>query len=441
MGEKVSLHPDIARPDIARPDVGQAPSRRRSRAGLIVVLLLLVIGGVLAWRLLGPAPQHPAGRSAGLGAPQTVGVATIGTGDMDMVLQGLGAVTPIATVTVRTQINGQLQELAFQEGQIVHKGDFLAQIDPRPYQVALEQAQGTLAHDTALLHQAEADNARYQQLNRQDSISRQQAQDQVFLIKQYQGSIISDQAAVDSAKLNLTYCHIVSPVDGRVGIRMVDQGNYVQTSDTSGIVVVTQLQPMSVLFTLPEDNVGEVQRQMQKGPLAVTAYDRTDTTLIATGTLATTDNEIDPTTGTVKLRALFPNTDNALFPQQFVNAHLLVETLHDVVIAPIAVVQHGAPGAFVYLVKPDDTVSVQVVKTGISQGERVQITDGLQAGDRVVVDGLDRLRDGMHVSVVAPTPPGAAAPAGPARPHGRHAHRKAPAGGTPTAAPSTSDSG
>ena len=312
------------------------------------------------------ANRNETGRAAA--AAQTVGVATIATGDIDVILTGLGAVTPLATVTVKTQINGQLQQLAFTEGQMVHKGDFLAQIDPRPYQVALEQAQGTLAHDTALLAQARADNARFQTLNRQDSISRQQADDQQYLIKQYQGTVVTDQAAVDSANLNLTYCHITSPVDGRVGIRLVDVGNYVQTSD-SGLFVLTQLQPMSVLFTLPEDTVEQVQAQMNAGTLQVTAYDRTDTTLIATGTLATTDNQIDATTGTVKLRAMFPNTDNKLFPQQFVNAHLLVQTLKGVVIAPQAAIQQGAPGSFVYLVKPDNTVGIQVVKTGVTEGD------------------------------------------------------------------------
>jgi multidrug efflux system membrane fusion protein len=391
-----------------RPGV-RAARPRRWVSGLIAILLVAFVGFV-GWWMLG---RHASTGRAAAAAPQSVGVATIGTGDIDVVLTGLGAVTPLATVTVKTQINGQLQQLAFTEGQMVHKGDFLAQIDPRPYQVALEQAQGTLAKDTGLLNQARADNARFQTLSRQDSISRQQVEDQVYLIKQDEGQVIADQAAVDSAKLNLVYAHIVSPVDGRVGIRLVDVGNYVQTSD-SGLFVVTQLQPISVLFTLPEDDIGQIQANMAKGTLTVTVYDRTDTKLIATGTLATTDNQIDNTTGTVKLRAIFPNTDNALFPQQFVNAHLLVETLKGVVIAPQAAVQTGAPGSFVYLAKPDNTVSIQVVKTGLTQGDKVQITDGLKTGDKVVTDGLDRLRDGAKISVAPPpgqagsgqTPPG-----------------------------------
>ena len=402
MDEQTDLRPSPSRTD----DSTSRVRRRRwvTPIGIVVVLGLAVL---LGWRILGSHGTPPrVGRAV---AQQSVGVATIADGDIDVVLTGLGAVTPLATVTVKTQINGQLQQIAFSEGQIVHKGDFLAQIDPRPYQVALEQAQGTLAHDQGLLAQAKADYARYQTLGRQDSISRQQVDDQQYLIRQYEGTVQTDQGAVDSDKLNLAYCHIVSPVDGRVGIRLVDPGNYVQTSDSSGLFVLTQLQPMSVLFSLPEDVVDQVQAQMAQATLAVQAYDRTDTTLIASGTLATTDNQVDSTTGTVKLRAMFPNTDNKLFPQQFVNARLLVQTLKGVVVAPQAAVQTGAPGQFVYLVQPGDTVKIQVVKTGASQDGKLQITDGLKVGDQVVTDGLDRLRDGAHISIAPP--PGQAAPA------------------------------
>jgi multidrug efflux system membrane fusion protein len=445
MDDQVDLRPSPGRTDIQdRPR-----SRRRNRwVGPLIGLIVIGLVGLVAWRMLEGGRPAPRGVRQG-GPPQSVGVATIAPGDVDVVLTGLGAVTPLATVTVRTQINGQLQAFGFTEGQMVHKGDFLAQIDPRPYQVALEQAQGTFAHDTALLEQAKADYARYQTLDRQDSISRQQVQDQVYLIKQYEGSVITDQAAIDSARLNLTYCHIVSPVDGRVGIRQVDPGNYVQTSDTNGLVVVTQLQPMSVLFSLPEDDIPEVQAQMAAGPLTVGAYDRTNTKLIATGTLATTDNEVDPTTGTVKLRAMFANADAALFPQQFVNARLLVRTLKGVLVAPQAAVQQGAPGDFVYLVEPNGTVHVQVVKTGVTEGDRVQIVSGLQAGDRVVTDGLDRLTDGARV-VIAGAPgegaPGEGAP-GRRRPEGagqgqgpreRGQYRR---GQPPAAAPSGAQSG
>jgi multidrug efflux system membrane fusion protein len=419
MDDQLDVRPAPNRTEPDRTEPGRSIpdniSPRRRWVTPVIVLLVIGIVGVVGWRVL--LRPTPGGGRPAAAAPQPVGVATIGTGDITVTLSGLGAVTPLATVTVQTQINGQLQEIAFTEGQMVHKGDFLAQIDPRPYQVALEQAQGTSARDTALLNQAKADYARYQTLNRQDSISHQQVEDQLFLIKQYEGAVITDQAAIDSAKLNLVYCHITSPVDGRIGIRLVDPGNYVQASNTNGLFVITQLQPISVLFTLPEDDVDEVQKQMAAGTLAVTAYDRSDAKLIATGTLATTDNQVDPTTGTVKLRAMFPNTDNALFPQQFVNAHLLLRTLKGVIVAPQAALQTGAPGQFVYLVKPDNTVAVQVVKTGAAQGGMVQILDGLKAGDRVVTDGLDRLRDGARVTVV--TPAGQAAPAGGAAPQQR----------------------
>ncbi len=428
MDQKLEVLPPPGRTTV------RAPAKRKTNRWItwLIALLLIVGVGLIGWRLLGTRNAGRAGRAAG-GPPQSVGVATIGTGDLNVVLTGLGAVTPLATVTVKTQINGQLQQIAFTEGQIVHKGDFLAQIDPRPYQVALEQAQGTLAHDTGLLNQARADNARYQTLSKQDSISRQQVEDQVYLIKQYEGSVITDQGTIDSAKLNLIYCHITSPVDGRIGIRLVDPGNYVQTSDANGLFVVTQLQPISVLFTLPEDDVAQVQAQMAAGPLTVTAYDRTNTKLIATGTLATMDNQIDNTTGTVKLRALFPNPDNALFPQQFVNARLLVQTLKGVVVAPQAAVQTGAPGQFVYLVKPDNTVGIQVVHTGLSDDGKVQIIDGVKPGDKVVTDGLDRLRDGAKITIAAA--PGQAEPTGTApadtAPAGRRHRNTAPQTTTP----------
>ena len=407
------------------------PRRRRRWVAPLLLLVLLGVGGLLAWRLLGAGPGPQAGRQAARagGAPQSVGVATIATGNLDVVLTGLGAVTPLDTVTVQTQINGQLQSLGFTEGQIVHKGQFLAQIDPRPYQVALEQAQGTLAHDTGLLEEARVDLARYQLLARQNSIALQQAADQAFLVKQYEGSVMTDQGAIDSAKLNLAYCHITSPVDGRVGIRLVDPGNYVQASSTTGLFVLVQLQPISVIFTLPEDDVDALQAQMAQGTLAVTAYDRANAEQLAAGTLATIDDQIDATTGTVKLRAMFPNTDNALFPQQFVNAHLLLQTLRGVVVAPAAAIQQGAPGAFVYLVKPDDTVTVTPVKTGVTQGDMVQVTDGLHPGDRVVTDGLDRLRDGARITVAAP--PGTAPAAAGAPGAGRR--RRAGASGAPAA--------
>lgn len=390
-----------------------APVRRRHRLGWLLALVLLIVAGGLAWYELKPGAEPAPDRRGAGGPPQPVGVATATPSDVRVVLDALGTVTPLATVTVKTQINGQLQQIGFTEGQMVHKGDFLAQIDPRPYQAALEQDEGTLAHDQALLKQAQSDLTRYQTLVRQDSIAKQQAEDQAFLVQQYQGSIRSDQAQIDTQKLNLVYCHIVAPVDGRVGLRQVDQGNYVQTSDTNGIVVITQEQPMSVVFTLAEDDLPAVQKQMRAGvTLSVAAYDRANVNLLATGQLATTDNEIDTTTGTLKLRAIFANTDETLFPNQFVNARLLVNTLHNVITVPPAAIQRGAPGTFAYVVGPDNTVSVRVLKVGVNDGNKVQVISGLAAGDKVVIDGTDRLRAGAKVSVqTGKLPAPSAAPA------------------------------
>jgi multidrug efflux system membrane fusion protein len=400
MDERVT--PSPYRRDPAGPISVDAPARpRRSWRAWLVALLLLAAIGVAVWRVLAPAPTTgQGGGPAGRAGPQPVGIATALTGDVRIVLNGLGTVTPLATVIVRTQINGQLQSVGFTEGQIVRKGDFLAQIDPRPYQALLEQYQGQLARDQALLKQAQADLARYQTLLKQDSIARQQAEDQIFLVQQYQAAMRSDQAQIDTQNLNIAYCHIVSPVDGRVGLRQVDPGNYVQTSDTNGLVTVTQLQPMSVVFPLPEDDLPQVLKQFHAGaPLAVAVYDRSNTTELATGALSTIDNTIDTTTGTWKLRALFPNADEMLFPNQFVNARLLVDTRRGVVTVQAAAVQRGAPGAYVWLLGADDTVAIRPVKTGVVDGDRVEIVSGLAADDRVVTDGADRLRDGAKVII------------------------------------------
>ena len=295
---------------------------------------------------------------------------------------------------------------------MVKKGDFLAQIDPRPYQVALEQAEGQLAKDQALLKNAQLDLQRYNTLVAQNSIATQTRDTQVSLVSQDQAAVKTDQAQVDAQKLNLVYAHIVSPVTGRVGLRQVDAGNYVQTSDPNGIVVVTQLQPISVIFTLPEDNLPAVMKQVHAGAaLPVTAYDRTGTTELGKGRLETVDNQIDTTTGTVKLRAIFDNEQEILFPNQFVNVQLLVNTMKGVDIVPTAAIQHGAPGAFVYVVKPDQTAAVQKVKLGPGDGQQIAVLDGLQPGEKVVVDGSDRLREGAKVTLAAAGNPGDAAPA------------------------------
>ncbi len=386
------------------------PRLRWGRILLALLLLALIAFGI--YRLVAPSraptavPGQGGGAKSGQLPPQPVGATTIGRGDIRVILNALGTVTPLATVTVKTQISGLLMQIGFKEGQIVHKGDFLAQIDPRPYQVALEQAEGALARDQALLHNAQLDQQRYATLVKQDSISRQQLDTQASLVQQYTGTVKTDQASIDSAKLNLVYCHITAPVTGRVGLRQVDEGNYVQNGDANGIVVITQLQPISVIFSLPEDNLPEITRQPGGGPgLPVMAFDRSDTHQISTGRLETIDNQIDTTTGTVKLRALFDNPDTALFPNQFVNAKLVVETLRGVVTAPTAAIQRGEPGTFVYVIRPDDTVHVQVVKLGPTDGDKVEVASGLNEGDRVVTDGADRLREGAKVTI--PPPPSA----------------------------------
>jgi membrane fusion protein, multidrug efflux system len=397
----------ITQPKQLKPSPPTPPPRKsKARAQLLGFGLILFALAALWFFVIRPREgqrQQPAalGRHASMNSVMPVGIAVAGKGDIPITLEGLGTVTPLATVTVKTQINGQLMQIAFKEGQLVKKGDFLAQIDPRIYQAQLEQFQGQLVRDQALLADAKLDLARYQKLAAQDSIAFQQVDTQQATVKQDEGNVLVDQAQIDTAKVNLVYCHIDSPVEGIVGIRQVDQGNYVQTSDTNGIVVITQMQPMSVIFTIPEDKISQVTKRLHEGAtLPVTAYDRTDTTQIATGTLATTDNQVDTSTGTVKLRALFPNDKEELFPQQFVNARLLVDTLQDTVVVPTPAIQIGAPGSYVYVVNSSDsTVSVRVVKTGPSDGQRTAILSGLELGETVVTDGVDRLYDGAKVQL------------------------------------------
>jgi membrane fusion protein, multidrug efflux system len=393
------VEPPKPHPDDEQEIREQPSPSQRGRWRWLIWLLLLALIGIGVWRLA--APQRPNEKRGG-SEPQPVGAAKAIVGDIDETLSGLGTVTPLYTITVQTQINGQLMDVGFKEGQLVHKGDFLAQIDPRPYQAALDLAEGALIHDQGLLDQAESDLARYEKLGKQDSIALQQVADQQFLVEQDKGTVKQDQANIETAKLNLVYCHITAPITGRVGLRLVDPGNYVQTSSPTGLVVLAQTEPISVIFVLPEDAIQDVWPEIRSGKtLTVTAYNRTDDKPIATGSLESVDNLIDTTTGTVKLRANFPNKDEALFPNQFVNARLLVQTIAGATIAPVAAIQHGAPGTFVFLVKPDGTVGVEKVTTGVTEGDRIQIVSGLKAGDVVVVDGADRLRDGSKVRISA----------------------------------------
>jgi membrane fusion protein, multidrug efflux system len=382
-------------------------SKFRLGLGLIAILLAFAVYQTVKW-VRSPAPG---GGRPGQGGLQTVGAAPVTLGTIRVIVNALGTVTPLATVTVQSQISGYLTEVAYTEGQMVQKGDFLAQIDQRPYQILKEQYEGQLAHDQGLLAQAQMDLARYQKLAQQNSIARQQSEDQVFIVQQYEGSVKQDQGLVDTQALNIAYCHIVSPVTGRVGLRLVDPGNYVQTTSTTGLAVITQLQPITVIFTLPEDDLPEIMPQLNAGTeLPVTAYDRANLRQLATGKVSAVDNQIDTTTGTVRIRAQFDNADNALFPNQFVNARVLIKTLENAVTVPTSAILRGSPGAYVYIINADDTVSVRQITTGAIDGNVTAVTSGLKAGERVVIDGTDRLRDGLKITVEADQ---AATPNGP----------------------------
>jgi len=377
----------------------KAPPRSRWRIGIGVVVVLLLAFAIYETARWVRTATPPGGRFP-QGALQTVGASTAALGEVRVVLNELGTVTPLATVTVQTQINGQLTDVGFTEGQLVKKGDFLAQVDPRPYEYLKEQYQGQLARDQGLLAQAQMDQKRYETLAQQNSIARQQSEDPVFIVQQYVGSVKQDQGLVDAQALNIAYCRIVSPITGRVGLRLVDPGNYVQTSSSTGIAVITQLQPISVIFTLPEDDLPEIMPQFTAGtPLVVTAYDRANLRQLAVGKVSAIDSQIDTTTGTVKVRAQFDNESNTLFPNQFVNVRLLVKTLQNAVTVPTSAIQRGAPGTYVYVINADNTVSVRQVSTGPVDGNITAINSGLSAGERVVTDGTDRLRDGVKVLV------------------------------------------
>jgi multidrug efflux system membrane fusion protein len=378
------------------------PPKSRSAWRLVItcLVLLLIVAGIVWWTKHQAAPEQArGGRNA---APMSIVPETVGKGDIGINLNGLGTVTSLATVTIRSQISGYLLKNDFTEGDEVKKGDLIAEIDPRPYEATLAQAKGNLARDQALLKGAQVDLARYQGLAAQNAVPRQTLDTQVALVAQDQGTVEADTATVKSAEVNLQYTRILSPLDGRVGLRQVDQGNYVTPGDTNGIVVITQLKPISVLFTVPEDNLQAIAKRLQSGAvLPATALDRSGANKIADGTLQTFDSQIDPTTGTIKLRAKFPNEAEALYPNQFVNVRLLLDTHKDVTIMPTAGVQRGVPGTFVYLVNADDTVSVRKIELGVTDGDRVEVRSGLQPGDRIVVDGADKLRDGAKINVRA----------------------------------------
>jgi membrane fusion protein, multidrug efflux system len=396
----------------------------RRHRGAIVTVIVIVLAVILLVRFVhykqlqqaqtaaanrGGGFRPRPGSGGGTNNPVAVSVATVVSGDITVRIPALGTITPLATVTVKTQISGTLQKILFKEGQLVKEGDPIALIDPRPYEAALDQAQGNLRRDQALLVDARLDLKRYEDLITQDSVAEQQVDTQRYLVDQYVGTVASDEAAIKTAKINLIYCHITSPVTGRVGLRQVDQGNYVTPGDANGLVVITQLQPITAIFPIPEDNVTKVMQRLHDGAtLAAEAYDRTNSAKLADGKVLTVDNQIDVTTGTVKLRALFDNKDNSLFPNQFVNIQLVVDDLQNQVVMPNAAVHRGAPNGvtstFVYLVNADSTVSVRPVTLGTVDGERVGVTAGVTPGAVVVTEGGDRLRDGAPVSLPGAAP-------------------------------------
>ncbi len=373
---------------------------KRLRTLLGIGLGLAIVAGA-GWYIsqngTAPATRQAAGRF-GAGVPIPVGIASAAKGEVPVVIRALGTVAPLHTVNVKTQITGQLLKVDFKEGQMVKQGDLLALVDPRPYDVALQQAVGQQQKDEALLKNAQTDLERYRKLVAQESIARQQLDTQQSLVRQYEAALVIDQAMVDAAKLNVAYTKIVAPITGRIGLRTVDPGNFVSMSDATSICIIIQIQPISVLFTIPEDTLPSVRERLKAGAkLEVRVLDRAQKNELAIGKLDTHDNLIDMTTGTVKLRAVFDNKDDTLFPNQFVNVRLLVDTVKDATIVPVAAIQRGQPGTFVYLVKADDTVEIRVVELGATDGEKVQIVKGLQPGDQVVIDGTDRLRDGAKI--------------------------------------------
>ena len=387
------------RPGISPGLPGKEPKRR-----WWVWLLALAVLGYGGYRVRKGmvAPQATtAAQGANLRLPSVpVVAAKTRKGDIGVYYTGLGAVTPIYTVTIKSQISGYLMQVLYKEGQTVRKGDSLAEIDPRPYQVMLEQAQAGFARDEANLENARVDLKRYQILTPLKAVPEQQLATQEATVKQDEGIVQTDQALIDIAKLDLVYCHITAPITGRVGLRLVDPGNYVTANDSTGLVVITQVEPITVIFTLPEDQLPAILAKMHAGArLKVEAYDREMKTKIAQGWLSTIDNQIDPETGTVKLRANFDNRDGALFPNQFVNARLLVEEKHEVTLVPTAAVQRNSQTTYVFLVKPDSTATVRQITIGTTEGYDSEVLSGLSPGDVIVMTGVDKLQEGSKVRV------------------------------------------
>jgi len=352
------------------------------------------------WQRGGGAPAKAGGDAAS--RPVMVTTAAAHQGDIGIYLSALGTVTPVYTVTVTGRVQGEITQVYYHEGQMVRKGDPLIEIDPRPYQAALTQVEGQLAHDEAVLTEAKIDLDRYKQALDRNAIAKQQYDDQEQVVLQDEGTVKNDQGQLANAKVNLVYTHITSPIDGRVGLRLVDPGNIVQANSTTALVVITQLQPITVIFSIAEDQLSQIQQQLRKGKkLTVEAFDREASTKLASGTLLTLDNVIDPTTGTLKLKAIFDNSDDALFPSQFVNIRLLVDTQHDVTLLPTQAIQRNAQGAYVYVIKSDQTAAMRTITPGTTDGT-VTAVQGLEPQEVVAVNGFDKLLDGAKISIRTP---------------------------------------
>jgi membrane fusion protein, multidrug efflux system len=396
--------------EVADEDGSTTPTAGARRSGRfwIILLALACLIGLGAWIAHGrqariQQAKAPAGAAAGPQArPVPVMVTPVRTGDLSVFLTALGSVTPLNTVTVKSRVDGQLLRTHFTEGQIVHAGDLLAEIDPRPFQAQLVQAEGQVARDQANLANARLDLERYQRLAAQEMIARQQLDTQQMVVNQAEASMKINAGNIDAIKLQLTYCRITAPITGRVGLRLVDPGNVVKAADSGGLVVITQLEPISLVFSVPEDSLRPILRRFRAGAgVAVDAFDREGRTKLASGTLAAIDNQIDPATGTVRMKAAFDNKDGALYPNQFVNARVLIDVLHDALLAPAEAIQRGPQGAFVYVVKPDKVVQLRRVQVGPAEAGIVAVKTGVAAGEALVVDGAEKVQDGARVD---PTP-------------------------------------
>jgi len=386
------------------PDDLETPEKSRKWIWVVLIVLIAGAGGYYYYHQR--AAQSAAASAQAQAGPRAVAVAvaTAHAGDIGVYINALGTVTPVYTDTITSRVQGEITNVYYREGQLVHKGDPLLDIDTRPYQASLTQVEGQLAHDQALLNEAKIDLSRYESAFAQNAIAKQQVDDQQQTVFQYDGTVKNDQGQVENAKLNLVYCHIISPIDGRVGLRLVDPGNIIQANSSTPLVVVTQLQPITVIFSVAEDYLPQIQQQLRKGQrMEVDALSRDQQQRIASGTLLTLDNQIDTTTGTLKLKAQFPNNDGALFANQFVNARLLVDTQHNVILIPTAAIQRNAQGAFVYVIKPDQTASIRTITVGTTDADSASVT-GLQAGETVAVKGFEKLQDGIKVTVQGNAP-------------------------------------